>query len=69
MEEAAAPAPRPKRGTETILIAEDDEKLERAPRNRADRLRLHRSSWANDGEDAVNKFRTHRDDIHLVSWT
>jgi signal transduction histidine kinase len=52
-------------GTETILVAEDDEKI-----RRLSEIILTQNGYtvisAIDGEDAVNKFIEHKDDIQLV---
>lgn len=62
---AREPEPTPKGGTETILVAEDDE----ATRN-LDRKILeaygYRVIEAFDGEDAIAKFKQHREQISLL---
>lgn len=55
----------PAKGTETILIAEDDEDIQDVMKSV-----LEESGYniiiATDGEDAVNKFRENRSEIHLL---
>ena len=62
--EAPSPLPEASRGTETVLLAEDDEQVRSVAR-----LILEHAGYrvitAMDGEDAVDRFREHRDGIRL----
>ena len=55
----------PRRGTETILVAEDDEQL-----RQLSEMILTQNGYtvisAKDGEDAINKFIDHKNEIQLV---
>jgi DNA-binding NtrC family response regulator len=69
---AGAPEPRPAaatepvpRGTETILVAEDHEGL-RELAHRALTSQGYRVILASDGQEAVQLFRAHSNEIHLV---
>ncbi len=52
-------------GSETILVAEDDEKLRTLAEIILKQHGYH-VILAEDGEDAISKFITHKDEIHLV---
>ncbi len=56
---------KPDGATETILLVEDDRNLRRALTQMLQRFG-HTVIEAYDGDDAVTKFRRHKDDIHLV---
>ena len=51
--------------TETILLVEDDSALRRAMTQMLQRFG-HTVIEAHDGDDAISKFRKHRDEVHLV---
>jgi PAS domain S-box-containing protein len=55
----------PESGTETILVAEDDEKL-----RKLSQIVLTQNGYrvilANDGEEAISKFNENKESIHLV---
>ncbi len=55
----------PARGVETVLLAEDDDDV-RAISRRALENHGYRVIEAVDGEDAVEKFRQHREEVHLL---
>ncbi len=59
------PAAPPARGMETVLLAEDDEDV-RAISRMALENHGYRVIEAVDGEDAVVKFRQHREEVHLL---
>ena len=63
-DDATAPLPPPKRGNETVLVAEDDAEIREMF---ASVLREYgyRVILAEDGEDALEKFAAHRDEIKL----
>jgi DNA-binding response OmpR family regulator len=52
-------------GSETILVAEDDKKLRTLAEIILKQHGYH-VILAEDGEDAISKFMTHKDEIHLV---
>jgi PAS domain S-box-containing protein len=61
----AEPAPPPKGGTETILLAEDDTVLRDLARGMLEEFG-YTVIEAVDGEDAIEKFRANRDRIQLI---
>jgi response regulator RpfG family c-di-GMP phosphodiesterase len=61
-------AEAPKRGTETILIAEDDEKVRNLFLTGLTNFG-YTVIEATDGEDAVHKYRDHKDRIDLLILT
>jgi signal transduction histidine kinase len=62
---AAEPAPPPKGGTETILLAEDDAVLRDLARGMLEEFG-YTVIEAVDGEDAIEKFRANQDSIQLL---
>jgi len=56
---------RPTGGTETILLAEDDESVRNLMRSVLERFG-YRVITAQDGQEAVNKYREHKDTIRLL---
>ncbi|MDP2156567.1 MAG: response regulator, partial [Nitrospirota bacterium] len=55
----------PRRGTETILVAEDDEQVRRLVESVLKEFGYEVIA-ASDGEEAVEKFRKHKEAIQLV---
>jgi hypothetical protein len=64
-EERLKPLPPPKRGTETLLIAEDDMNVRMLSKEILE-LNGYRVIEAIDGEDAVGKFIQHKGDVRLL---
>ncbi len=62
---AGEPAPPPKGGTETVLLAEDDTALRHLARGVLEEFG-YTVIEAVDGQDAVEKFNTHKDRIQLL---
>ncbi|MEW5745773.1 MAG: ATP-binding protein [Nitrospirota bacterium] len=64
-DEPAAPAPPPPGGTETVLVAEDDTVVREVIR-----IALEQAGYtvieAGDGEEALEKFLEHRDEIRVL---
>jgi CheY-like chemotaxis protein len=61
----AAAAPPPPRGSETILVAEDDPSLRAFAKNLLEEYG-YRVIEARDGEEAVRRFREHPDEIGIL---
>jgi PAS domain S-box-containing protein len=62
---AASAAPSPRQGRETILLADDEPMIRNLGRTILQGYGYH-VLLAEDGEEAVDVFRTHKDDIDLV---
>ena len=65
MDLRSSPQPAPRRGSETILVAEDDATVRSLMRAVLEEngYRVHEAA---DGQEAVHVFTEHRDSIHLV---
>lgn len=64
-EETIREAAPPEGGTETILIAEDNEEVRELTKNVLEQYG-YRVIEASNGEEAVNKYREHREHVQLV---
>ncbi len=59
------PAAYPEGGTETVLVAEDDQAVRKLTRDILERFG-YRVIAAEDGEDAIEKFMDNKEDIQLI---
>lgn len=59
------PAAYPEGGTETVLVAEDDQAVRKLTRDILERFG-YRVIAAEDGEDAIEKFMNNKEDIQLL---